>query len=103
AVLGHLPEDVVRGEPQRIVDVEDARVRGAQALGVDGAHARIDRRRVETRDLEDLRGAVDAGAARGNVADASRGLDLDAPPAQALAIWVEVEDLARAEVQPVLA
>jgi hypothetical protein len=43
AVLGNLPEDVVRGKAERVVDVDDARGRRAQFLLVDRTDAWVDR------------------------------------------------------------
>ena len=93
---------MVRGEPERIVHVDDARAGGAQALDIHSAHAWIDGARIEARELEDLRRAVDAGALRRYVTDPARGLELGAPLAQLLAFGMQVEDLPRHEVEPVL-
>src|SRR5205807_191965 len=93
AVLCDLAKDVVRGQTERIVDVDNAGFRCAQLALVHRADPWIDRCRVKLRDLEHLRGRVDAGTARRYVADAVGGLHLGAPAAQAAALGVEVEEL----------
>ena len=85
-----------------VVHVEDAGIGCAQPLHVDGTNPRVDRGRVKRAQLEDLGRAVDSSPAGGDVPDTARGLDLDPALAQPLAVLVLVEDLARAEVEPVL-
>ncbi len=94
---------MIRGLAQRVVDVDDARAGLAELALVDGADARVDRRGVELRQHEDLRGGVDAGAHRGDVPHAVGRLQLRAPLAQPGALRARVEQLARAVVKPVLA
>src|SRR5712691_4889054 len=101
AVFGDLPEDVVRGQAEGVVDVDDAGAGRAQPLLVDRPDAWVDRRRVELRDLEHLGCRVDTGPLRGYVPDAVRSLHLRTSGAQLRAVGMLVEELARPEVEPV--
>ncbi len=102
-LLGDLAEDVIGGFAERIVDVDDAGIRGAQLFFVDRADARIDCARVELRQHENLGRRVDAGALRRYVPDSVCGLHLSPPPAHPLAIRMLVEHLPCAVVHPVVA
>src|SRR5258706_12705180 len=100
AVLGDLAEYVVRGQTQRVVDVDDARVGLTQPLRVDRSDAFVDELRIQARDLEDLRRAVDARAARRDMADSAGRLELHASLPKALAAGMQVVELPGTEVQP---
>ena len=75
-LLGRLPEHVVGGEAERIVDVEDGGVGGLQCQRVDLADAGIETSGVELGEFEDLSRGVDPFAARRQVADPLRLLVL---------------------------
>ena len=53
-VDGDLAQDVVRGHPERIVDVDDPRPARRQRVRVDIAEARIERRDAQTAERDDL-------------------------------------------------
>ena len=101
-LLRDLPQDVIGGFAERVVDVEDARVRLAQLSLVYCADPRVDRRGVQLGQHEDLRRRVDSGADGRDVAHPIRRLQLGAPLAQTVALRVNVENLAGPVVQPVL-
>ena len=61
--LGHLAEDVVRGQPQRIVDVDDHRRAAAQRAGVDVLQPGIEARRIEAVQGDHLGGDVEGATA----------------------------------------
>ena len=73
-----------------------------QLLLVDGPHAGIDSCGVQLGEHEDLRGGVDTGGDRGDMAHAVGSFQLGAPLAKPFPLWMRVENLSRTVVQPVL-
>ena len=97
-LLGDLAQDVVGGQPERILDVDDHRVGRGQ---VADAQPRVERRRVEPAQVDDLGRDAQRGRAR-EVGDADRALLARALLEDVRVLRVRAEVLARGEVEEVL-
>jgi hypothetical protein len=98
-VDGHLAQQVVGGEAEGIVGVDDDRLAAGQDLGVDGAQARVEPRGIEVGQRDDLSGHAQRGL-RADVLDARGDLGRVALAAQLGAAGIE--EVAGHEVQEVL-
>ena len=99
--LADLAQDVVRGEAERIVDVDDHRAAGAQARRVEVLQPRVEHLRVQPVERDHLGRHAQRGAA-GQVRDADRVLVAAALDPRGRVLRLGLEEQPRAEVQEVL-